>query len=301
MIDFKSSICLVVGKSSSGTGFVVYQPSVEISYVVTCAHVVADQEPILVEGHPAQIVALGDKSKSLDLSVLEVHRLENKVPLVLSNGGTAGQKIQIPGIAKFDSILRPLNGFLGELINPWSDSGHCSVDLWDLNINEGEYAIQDGYSGSPVIDVETGEVIGVVSHRVGVKGKGIAIAIRSLEKIWEDMPSNLKYEKEKLIMNEKLDYLSVKQLTFRLKGLENKLIIKDIEIDTLNEKITDITHDLRKITPLTELASARKRQKDGYQIELISLTMEREELDDGIEMITLALNQRRLQAEFQTY
>jgi hypothetical protein len=267
MTDFKCSLCLVTGVSRRGTGFVVYQSPIEVSYIVTCAHVVADEETILVEGHPAQIIALGDKSKSLDLAVLEVNRLENKVPLVLSNGGKAGQKIQIPGIAKSDSTLRPLNGFLGELINPWSDSGHCSVDQWDLNINEGEYTIRDGYSGSPVVDIESGSVIGVVSHKAG-KSKGIAISIRSLEQVWKEMPlDSLKKNDMDNNSNSSNVFFNLytEQLQTRLKQLNRNIAATERMIKRLEEDINDLDTIRPYIENHTHKAIIIDRQRISIQ------------------------------------
>jgi hypothetical protein len=55
----------------------------------------------------------------------------------------------------------------------------------------GEYYLQPGYSGSPVIDRENGCVLGVVTHQIGKGEKGLAISIQALVKIWQDMPASL--------------------------------------------------------------------------------------------------------------
>lgn len=194
MSEFKNSVCLITRTkhesiTDSGTGFVIHQDQ-GITYVVTCAHVVKrdSSEVIQVNGQPADIEAIGDEW--VDIAVLKVEGMENMVPLIMSAVSEVGSRIRIPGISKFrsnDLALRPLNGVLGEAINQMSASGKHLVDAWDLIIDERDYKIKSGYSGSPVIDVETDRVIGFVSHRFGEGDKGIAISTQSIIEIWPNI------------------------------------------------------------------------------------------------------------------
>jgi hypothetical protein len=66
------------------------------------------------------------------------------------------------------------------------------MQAWDLQITD-DYSLASGYSGSPVVDEITGNVLGVVSHKQGDK-KGIAIAIAELERIWNVIDSDKLYK-----------------------------------------------------------------------------------------------------------
>jgi S1-C subfamily serine protease len=193
MNDFTKSVCLIVNESSSswGSGFSIYQDDGS-TYVVTCAHVVGSaQEHILVNGKESEVVAIGEGW--VDIAVLKVQGLEGKPPLKPCSFNEPKRSIKIPGISKLkdDRALRILNGILGDPLQLMSTSGEKVVDAWDLKLDDGEYAIKEGYSGSPVIDVETNGVIGIVSHRVEKGEKGIAIAIGAVQNIWVDMPGGM--------------------------------------------------------------------------------------------------------------
>ena len=63
------------------------------------------------------------------------------------------------------------------------------VAVEKLEIEKG--SLRSGYSGSPVIDINTGLVIGLVTHKIDVDGVGMfgrAISIEALEKIWFEIP-----------------------------------------------------------------------------------------------------------------
>lgn len=62
---------------------------------------------------------------------------------------------------------------------------------WDLNIDE-NYKLQKGYSGSPIINKNTGKVFAIATHAEQSSGGGYAISISHLLKIWKDAPDELK-------------------------------------------------------------------------------------------------------------
>ncbi|WP_366557620.1 formylglycine-generating enzyme family protein [Okeania sp. SIO1I7] len=67
------------------------------------------------------------------------------------------------------------------------------VAIEKLKIEAGK--LQKGYSGAPVVDLETGFVVGITTHMEGKneeEGKeGTAISIEALKKIWPEMPPDV--------------------------------------------------------------------------------------------------------------
>lgn len=198
--DISDSIVLITSRDSDrsrnfGTGFAIAQDDKTI-YLLTCAHVIRDvggREQVLVDGIPATVVAAGDEV-GFDLAVLRVEGLWDKPRLSLCLSGEAEKPLIIAGFYQFDPktppALRTIRGSLGEQIRLSSRDGSDRVKAWDLKI-EGEYYLQPGYSGSPVIDRENGCVLGVVTHQIGKGEKGLAISIQALVKIWQEMPVDL--------------------------------------------------------------------------------------------------------------
>lgn len=194
------SVTLITSSSDAhsrnfGTGFAIYQDE-RRTYLLTCAHVVRDvggSEQIKANGLPATVIASGNEN-SFDLAVLRVEVLRDKPPLKLHATGKEEKPFIIPGFYDFDQkntrLLRRITGNLGEQTELSSSDGRQRINAWDLMI-EGEHYLEPGYSGSPVIDKETGFVLGVVSHRIGNGEKGLAISIEALKEVWSEMPLSL--------------------------------------------------------------------------------------------------------------
>jgi hypothetical protein len=289
-------------KQTFGTGFVICQAQ-DLSYVVTCAHVLDFPESIQVNEHSANIVAIGQGW--LDIAVLEVKGLEAKTSLRLGISSSTGCSIKIPGISKLQasndmSGIRLLNGVLGEPLSPIStSSGQILVQAWDLRINEGEYLLREGYSGSPVINAATGEAIAIVSHKAEKGEKGIAIAIQALANVWKDIPANLLQKKplpEEQEMNQ-CEHISTRQLLFEHQQLKHQILVKTIEIETLDEKVLGITQDLQRVEPFTSLYRSLEKQKQSYQAELIPFRAEQKKLMTELEETMQELKKRGHQLE----
>lgn len=176
-----------------GTGFVIHHDE-RISYVLTCAHIVAEvggSGKVKVDGHLAKEVASRDRY-GCDLAVLAVKDGLTKLPILkLGAVGEEGKEFTISGY--FNSAgtrrLEPMNGKLGTtgLINQEGDR----TLSWNLEISEdSKHKLKDGYSGSPVVDKGSGYVLGVVSQRTGERD-GLAISIEALEKVWQEMPEDI--------------------------------------------------------------------------------------------------------------
>ncbi|HLG75104.1 MAG TPA: serine protease, partial [Ktedonobacteraceae bacterium] len=187
-----------------GTGFAVHHDH-KYTYIITCAHVIRDvggAGQVQVADTAAEVVALGseDGIEGIDLAVVRVPNQDlikklNHTIAVLSLHThalksspfkTAGFKSYIP---KKSYVARPLSGRLGESINVGT-SQSTLTQAWDLLI-DGDFPLEPGYSGSPVVDARHHAVIGVAATIQDGGKKGVAISIAALAKIWPDMPATL--------------------------------------------------------------------------------------------------------------
>ena len=64
------------------------------------------------------------------------------------------------------------------------------VHAWDLVIKNTNHRLQDGYSGSPVIDKDN-YAVAVVNMKEGGGIIGTAISIEALKEVWSEMPPDL--------------------------------------------------------------------------------------------------------------
>jgi hypothetical protein len=190
---FEDTVVLITDPDarSFGTGFVVYQDSFA-SYVLTCFHVVKKiGDSIQVDQLNAEVIVTG-KSINIDLAVLRVEKLPNKPILPLKTSGREGESVIVIGHQSFsggDLLGRRVNAELGppSWISPRRKT-NIRIPVWSLKTT-GDYGLQHGYSGSPVIDVQGGFIVGVASNLEG-QDKGIAITITALQEIWPNCLPN---------------------------------------------------------------------------------------------------------------
>lgn len=197
-MDLEDSVVLVTSKDSDntnfGTGFIIRRSSGAM-YVLTCAHVVRDvggDDRVCVDNYPTTVVALGEP-EGLDLAVLRVEGYWDRLPLKFKQSGDRGRAVETLGFQRFGSYRqqRSLSGELGDQVALYAHS-NARIQAWDLKIVD-DYPLKPGYSGSPVVDVESGSVIGVVSHLQGKGDYGLAISIKALNRIWQMVDSELLY------------------------------------------------------------------------------------------------------------
>ena len=196
--EFQKSVILITSSDTKnnnfGSGFVIYQNE-HLTYLLTCAHVVRDvggENLLKVGDTTAKVIASGTEAE-IDLAVLGVKGLSSKEPLILCTYCAKGNSFVVAGFQSLDrelNLIRPIRGNLGEPIELQSKKQIGRIKGWDLKIN-GDYKLQPGYSGSPLIDETSGYAIGVVSHRLEEGQKGVAISIEALKDIWPEMPSHL--------------------------------------------------------------------------------------------------------------
>ncbi|NET86331.1 MAG: trypsin-like peptidase domain-containing protein [Moorea sp. SIO1F2] len=262
-INFSDSVILITSSDSSGnrkfgTGFVIHKDT-HNTYLLTCAHVVNDvggAETIRANGLPATVIASGE-DKGFDLAVLTVEGLWDKPLLKLCASGQKDKPFIISGFYEFaqkdNPALRKIQGQLGNQIQLASKNGSDRIKAWDLIIKD-KYYLQPGYSGSPVIDQETGSVLGVVSYRIGKGEEGLAISIEALGKIWEEMPSrifkDLAIKDINLNESKQASFTSIKNP----KLLRIKLDKAENEISVIESKIESLTYIIKSINSKLEIA-----------------------------------------------
>ncbi|NEO56616.1 MAG: SUMF1/EgtB/PvdO family nonheme iron enzyme [Okeania sp. SIO3B5] len=211
--QLEKSIVLITSASDNsmkgnviGTGFAFYQEE-NYTYLLTCAHVVEDvggEENVLVNNISAEVVAIGD-TQGFDLAVLRVQELLSVLPLrlkILPEEQEISLKISIPGyflwgenkVRRRKTIKGIMMVEVGEekAFHIIKNVGE-EVAIGKLKIETGK--LQKGYSGAPVVDLETGFVVGITTHMEGTneeEGKeGMAISIEALKKIWPEMPPDV--------------------------------------------------------------------------------------------------------------
>ncbi|WP_202224980.1 GUN4 domain-containing protein [Okeania sp. KiyG1] len=138
---------------------------------------------------PAKVIGIGDIT-GFDLAVLQVKYLNNIPPFQLINLSQGkNRKFQIAGNYFYGEekkrSLQIVDGVLGK--TSFLTQNNQKVIAWKLLINEG-YRLRQGYSGAPVVDLETGHVLGIATNMEKDGAEGLAISIEALKHIWPEMP-----------------------------------------------------------------------------------------------------------------
>lgn len=184
-----NSILLVTSKNPEnrgfGSGFVIYHFE-NSSWVVTCTHVidnVGGEFSIEVNGYPAKIISTSG-SKDLDLSLLETLGCLNNPVIKLGTFGRDGSPFTTAGFQVFGNhfSIKQIKGKLVQQNKLISKSLLEQIKVWAITML-GDDVLQDGYSGAPVIDDESGVCVGIINYKQGEGKNGLAISIDELEKI----------------------------------------------------------------------------------------------------------------------
>ncbi|NET29705.1 SUMF1/EgtB/PvdO family nonheme iron enzyme [Okeania sp. SIO1I7] len=222
MSNLEESIVLISSASDNsrkadviGTGFAFYRED-NYTYLLTCAHVVEDvggEENVLVNDIQAEVVATGD-IRGCDLAVLQVENLNIpllticlfKVKEIPDNSifeplkkwwsnlnlqmDLNKKRVQIVGHSLYGEekkyFFKKVDGILIEEVSLVHKSTE-KVKAWRLSINQGD-RLRKGYSGAPVVDLETGHVLGVATNMEKDGTEGLAISVEALKKIWPQIP-----------------------------------------------------------------------------------------------------------------
>lgn len=198
-----STFLITSSKNASfGTGFVVYKND-NLSYLVTCAHVVeaCGKESLLVANQEATLVAIGNK-ETIDLAVIVVQGLDS-LALKLSNINVYEQMpFNVKGFKKYinqNHKLELLDGVVkkhSQIVSPQKN-----IDIYELSLYVDDN-IEKGYSGSAIYSSSSNYVFAVAISRYN-QTHADAIPIRYLKEIWAEMPKGLLIEhylmKKKLV------------------------------------------------------------------------------------------------------
>lgn len=290
--NWSDSVILIASSNAStnesfGTGFVIDKDE-QITYLLTCAHVVKDvggPEQVKANGLPATLIVSGENN-GFDLAVLRVEGLLDKPRLNLCAIGQEEKPFIISGFYGFarktPPALRDIQGQLGKQIRLASSDGYDRINAWDLRIEDKHY-LQPGYSGSPVIDRSTGCVLGVVSYRIGKGEEGLAISIEALKQIWKDIPNNI-------IMNVEIP----KTMTPLSPAIQTKIerIKRDINLaeqqsNELTELIQVIVDEFNQNQGNLVRQRNLNKQKKRYEVEREQYDKEVERLQVEIEKLLL--------------
>ncbi|MDE5109551.1 MAG: ABC transporter substrate-binding protein, partial [Trichodesmium sp. St17_bin3_1_1] len=143
-----------------------------------------------VQGFDVAILKINTtfSASSLNLRILdgkEGKKLEVKIPGYYLYGGTKAYRHKtIRG-----KMIVEVDGHKAiQIIENVTEK----VAVGKLEIKKG--ILRSGYSGAPVIDINTESVVGLVTHKIDVDGKGksgVAISIEALEQIWPEMPASI--------------------------------------------------------------------------------------------------------------
>jgi prenyltransferase beta subunit len=238
--DLQESVVLISSSQPDnqdfGTGFIIYQDGA-YSYLLTCAHVLEDvggMEFLQVSGMSASVVAAG-AANTLDLAVLRVGGLLDKQPLHLKISGKKDSSVIATGFQRFGKhlLIRPIQGKLGEQVGLESSARAGRIKAWDLKI-EDDYHLEPGYSGSPLVEETSGDVMGIVGYRQGKGDKGVAISIEGIKEIWPEIPPDLLNGKS----NKRVEILDFKNLDFESEIANQKA--NSLPVSFLSDNIAEI-------------------------------------------------------------
>jgi hypothetical protein len=280
IVQITSSIS---GNNVFGTGFIFYNED-NLAYVLTCAHVLEDifeensmkAKDLLVDGKSASVESAGT-GNGLDLAVVKVSEIDNEC-LNLKESSQTGSSVIIVGFHKYGKHRRKgiLKGKLGNRFLLQDNIATLSMSAWDIEF-EKENSLDSGYSGSPVIEVETEKVVGVLSYQSGTD-KASAISIDTVGKVWLDMPSVVRDIIGLSLLNERNDVY--------LRQLQNKM--KDIynEIQDLLKKETE------KEKRLAELKNKDRALQNALGAAQNALANYREIRDEFNDLVTNVLMEK---------
>lgn len=161
-----SSVLYISNKAGDllGTGFVIDSDERGV-FVATCGHVVNKHSDIFVENNAAAII-LNNYENGVDLAVLYVENI-NRTPLTIAVKPADSSNVKVIGFTtllnnpKREAISNIKYKKDVDIMHPKTTTTISNIKLYP---NE---PITEGYSGSPVICHDSGEVIAIVTVRQG--------------------------------------------------------------------------------------------------------------------------------------
>lgn len=215
----------------SGTGFVVDKRG----YILTNAHVVGD-------GHVKTVKVIYDEGKTtvgkvlwydttLDLAIVKVD-VKGLVPAELGDS----DKVTVGDIAI--AIGNPLGTDLMTSVTQGIISGlNRDVSTENTNMSgllQTDASINPGNSGGPLLNQE-GQVIGINTVKANADNLGFAIPINTAKMIVQKVIEDGTYKKPVLGIRG-IDVKTFVSYTGQEVGVENGIIVKDVEANTIASK-----------------------------------------------------------------
>ena len=183
-------------KSSSnrsfGTGFCIHKND-KGSFLLTAGHVVeaCGRDDLLVESYKTTLLHISDEHDTIDLALIYVEGLTDTVPLKLSNEiAHKGDRFTIVGyrLHKNEYAKEPLNGFIKKAYS--LESKTYKRDIYELTINKDD-SIEQGYSGSAIVSVQTGLVVAIATDRKITGKHAYATPAYYLKEVWKEIPDGV--------------------------------------------------------------------------------------------------------------
>ncbi|AVH60474.1 MULTISPECIES: SUMF1/EgtB/PvdO family nonheme iron enzyme [Streptomyces] len=177
--------------TSFGTAYVVdLEESTGIARLVTCAHVVRDvggEHQLLVGDQPADVVKCGSPDGPDDLAVLQAVVAPGTRVLRVGSGAKSGRACRIVGYSELYGLagayrIQEFRGKLGAITS--MELMGRRAGSWELELDE---ELPDGFSGSPVLDALTDEVIGTAAIALPGRTSGLAVTVQELARLWPDV------------------------------------------------------------------------------------------------------------------
>ncbi|MGH7495990.1 MAG: serine protease [bacterium] len=195
-LELQNSVVIITGSDPDrfGTGFVILKDQ-STTYLLTCMHVIKEvggEDGLKADGYTASLV-VSDAEEGVDLAVLSVDTILGVSPLRLSATAEKGGAIITTGFYAYGKqhLIQDLQGVLAVRSKVHSLGLMTRCTCWHLEI-KGDNHLQPGFSGAPVIDEKSNEVIAIVNQRKGEGQKGLAISVEALLKLWPELPEALR-------------------------------------------------------------------------------------------------------------
>ncbi|MEY8763932.1 MULTISPECIES: S1C family serine protease [Clostridium] len=183
----KSVVSLEVkngSKSTTGSGF-IYDKKGDI---VTNAHLIKDRLPIIIRMADTKTYRgkLLGKSEITDIALVRVDALKGKNPMKISRDKKAdiGDEIIALGSPLGPQNTADIGIISGSNIN-FSLENYQYKNVYQISV-----PVSSGNSGGPLLDKNTGQVIGIISTKADNKSVGFSIPINQVTPMLDSWSSN---------------------------------------------------------------------------------------------------------------
>lgn len=196
--DLQNAVVLITScehdRRGFGTGFVIHHDSgTRRSYVVTCTHVLSKIECgdlLRIDGDDKKYSVLMRDDGS-DLSLIELEDMATRPVIRLAIHTRSRSPVLVVGFAGFGQHYskRRLEGILMDQVTMVSrGTAPRKFSAWELSIVS-DASLQDGFSGSPVIETDSANCVAVMSYRQGEGARGLAVSVAALEDTLSRLPN----------------------------------------------------------------------------------------------------------------